>query len=92
MPATFEDIVKQELAVIRQELGDLSEDIHGMPKRGVKGIRERLDTVETLATAMSKEREAINNRLKGLLIGLGLTGLASAGTLAAVARLITGGP
>ena len=97
MPESFESVVKTELRDIKAELqklggtvGDLSEDLHGIPTRGYKGIRERLETVERLTDAMAKEREAINNKLRGILIGLGLTGVTTGGLLAAVIRLVTG--
>lgn len=99
MPETFEEVVKREIALMRKDLerlandqADLHEDIHGVPARGIKGLRERIDLVQDLTTTMAREREAMNNKLKGLLIGLSLTGIGTAGTLAAVVRLLIGAP
>jgi hypothetical protein len=86
MADTLETVLLKKLTDLEEQVKDLVEDVHGVPNRGIEGIRKELTDTKKLAAAIQADREAINNKIRGLVWGLGFTSVASGGTLVAILR------
>jgi len=72
--------LRAQLDALRRDVDRLIMLVDGDEGLDVDGLRQRMDRIETLA----EEVGAFKNQLRGIVIGLGLTGVGSIGTLIAV--------
>lgn len=84
---------QDDLATIRADLRDIQTTLYGDARRKIVGIVETLNRLldaEEARTIRDEKRDALQ---RGILIGLGLTGITSASTLITVLlRAFTGTP
>lgn len=66
--------------------------LYSNPRERYVGLLERIDNVEKIVETLQDERNAMKQRLTGMMIGLAFTGVTGIGTFGAVVRLIIGGP
>lgn len=92
------EFVNRNDADLRDKLGDvhllakgLDEVIYGNAKRRTRGIIERVENLESLVESIEDARREERATLKGIKIGLALTGLTGAGTLISILAQILGG-
>jgi hypothetical protein len=61
--------------------------IDGDERYGIAGLREEIEELKTLTREMAQERQ----RIKWIMIGVGLTGVTNLGTIIAIISRILGG-
>ncbi len=70
----------QQLAALRRDVDRILILVDGDDSLGIVGLRQRMDAMEDLA----EEIKGFRSTLRGISIGLGITGVSSVGALAAI--------
>jgi len=80
--------LKAQLDALRRDVDRVVMLLDGDEGLDIEGLRQRMDRIEELADEVG----AFKNLLRGIAIGLGVTGVGSIGTLIAVLTKALGGP
>ncbi len=75
----------------REATQRLTKIIDGDPTSDLIGLRQRMKTVEIIVEALQEDKKQTQATLKGIAIGLALTGFSSAGTLITMLIQVFGG-
>ncbi len=76
---------------LNHEVRRVCDLLDGNESRGVPGLRDQLvDTLDVLKELRDERREA-KAQMRGIVIGLGVTGITSVSTLIAILQVIFGG-
>lgn len=93
----IEEELTSRLDELTKKYDVLSSIVTGNPELGLTGTAKRLSSLEKeqeslkkQIDALAKEREEQKAMLKGIIVGLGLTGIGSIGSLVAILSQITG--
>jgi hypothetical protein len=80
--------LRAQLDALRRDVDRLIMLVDGDEGLDIEGLRQRMDRIEELADEVG----AFKNLLRGIAIGLGVTGVGSIGTLIALLSKALGGP
>ncbi len=76
---------RRELEVLRRDIADLSDVVHGNERRTIEGIVKKMVRLEQRGVELEdyyeqiqKDNEARKNVMNGIKVGLGLTGAGTA--------------
>lgn len=83
--------IRETLAGVSLKSTDLEAVIYGNARQDTPGLLKRVQTLEKLVEEIERSRTEQKATLKGIQLGLGLTGAAGVGTLITVLTQILGG-